>query len=110
MWGTIKDWFAEVFGGDEDVAVEELKTVIKEQDEITSSLGRFDWAVEEILKWEGGYVDHPQDPGGATNMGITRNTLADWRGRPVSKEEVKELSESEAKDIYFKRYWRTGCC
>jgi uncharacterized protein (TIGR02594 family) len=34
-----------------------------------------------VEKWEGGYVDHPSDPGGATNMGITIATLSAWRGR-----------------------------
>ncbi len=37
-----------------------------------------------VLEEEGGYSDMPGDPGGATNMGITRATLADWRGKPVS--------------------------
>ena len=35
----------------------------------------------ELLVHEGGHVDHPKDPGGPTNMGITIATLADWRGR-----------------------------
>jgi lysozyme family protein len=36
---------------------------------------------------KGGYVDHPADPGGATNLGITHTTLAAWWGRPVTKYE-----------------------
>lgn len=58
-----------------------------------------------ILKWEGGYVDHPRDPGGATNLGITRATLARHRGRPVSKQDVRDLTHKEAGAIYLKRYW-----
>ena len=69
----------------------------------------FNLAVSEIFKHEGGYVDHPKDPGGATNMGITRKTLASWRGiKPFSKlpkSEVKSLKKTEAKAIYKKRYW-----
>lgn len=58
------------------------------------------------LPHEGGYVDHPDDPGGATNMGITHRTLAAWRGVPfVSKQAVKSLSLAEATDIYRERYW-----
>lgn len=57
------------------------------------------------LKYEGGYVDHPADPGGATNLGVTRATLAKWRGRPVSKSEVKALSRAEAADIYKRFFW-----
>jgi lysozyme family protein len=57
------------------------------------------------LKFEGGYVDHPADPGGATNLGITIGTLSKWRGRPVSKADVKELTKDEAAQIYRKNYW-----
>ncbi len=62
-------------------------------------------ALELILKHEGGYVDHPLDPGGATHFGITRGTLAQVRGRPVSKAEVMALGRREAGDIYRARYW-----
>jgi lysozyme family protein len=63
--------------------------------------------MEYVLKHEGGYVDHPKDPGGATNMGITLATLRDWRERPVSKANVKALSRSEAMEIYRALYWNT---
>ena len=65
----------------------------------------FDKAVQRILRWEGGYVDHPEDPGGATNRGITQATLSSWRGRPVSKDEVRALTVGETKAIYRARYW-----
>lgn len=62
-------------------------------------------ALKHVLRHEGGYADHPSDPGGATMMGITHLTLADWRGRPVTKEEVRALSLKEASEIYRARYW-----
>ncbi len=40
---------------------------------------RFARCLELVLRQEGGYADHPADPGGATNFGITRKTLARWR-------------------------------
>ncbi len=58
-----------------------------------------------IEKWEGGYVDHPKDPGGATNMGITLDTLSRWRGRKVSKAEVRDLSQHEARQIFKAWYF-----
>jgi lysozyme family protein len=61
--------------------------------------------MDEIYVSEGGYVDHPRDPGGATNMGITHITLADWRGKPVSKADVKGLTKREAGQIYRANYW-----
>lgn len=62
-----------------------------------------------ILASEGGYVDHPSDPGGATNMGITHRTLAAWRKVPsVTKQQVRDLTRQEALAIYEAQYWRTS--
>lgn len=63
-------------------------------------------ALNFTLKYEGGYVNHPNDPGGPTNYGITQNVLAGWRGRPVSSTDVKNMPKSEAADIYRANYWR----
>jgi len=63
-----------------------------------------------IAQYEGGYVDHPADPGGATNFGITRNTLSRWRGRPVSKAELRALTYEEACEIFRKWYWTPLHC
>lgn len=66
---------------------------------------RFDACLAFTLKFEGGYVDHPADPGGATNRGVTRATLAKWRGESVTKAQVKALSRAEAAQIYRRLYW-----
>ncbi len=65
----------------------------------------FDRALALVLDLEGGFVDHPRDPGGATNLGITRATLAKARGRPVSVVDVKALTRAEAGTIYRRLYW-----
>jgi hypothetical protein len=65
----------------------------------------FDRALTLVLQSEGGYADDPRDPGGATNRGITRATLARWRGRPVSKAELRALGRAEAAAIYRALYW-----
>lgn len=64
-------------------------------------------SLELALAHEGGYVDHPKDPGGATNLGITIGTLSAYRGQKVSKAEVKALTKAEASDIYRAQYWLT---
>jgi lysozyme family protein len=66
---------------------------------------RFAACLTEVLKHEGGYADHPADPGGATNMGITHTTLAAWRGKPVTRQDVRALTRDEAAAIYRARYW-----
>lgn len=56
-------------------------------------------------KHEGGYSNHPSDPGGPTNHGITQVTLSAWRKRKVSISEVKALTKAEAEEIYIANYW-----
>lgn len=58
-----------------------------------------------IFGSEGGYVDHPADPGGATNHGVTLATLSDCRGRVCTKADVKALTKEEAAEIYRQKYW-----
>lgn len=70
----------------------------------------FDAALRHVLLFEGGYSDHPHDPGGATNLGITQRVLETHRGRSVSKADVRALSRAEAKEIYRHRYWIAASC
>lgn len=65
----------------------------------------FETIFAETKVHEGGYVDHPTDPGGATNMGITFAVLKAWRGKNITKQDVKNLTEAEAKTIYKAQYW-----
>ena len=58
------------------------------------------------LKWEGGYSNHPQDPGGATQRGIIQKVYDKWRdkwGKP--RQSVKNLTETELQTIYKEDYW-----
>ena len=62
--------------------------------------------IRETIRREGGYVDHPSDPGGATNMGITIYTLKQWRGTEVTKDDVRNLTREEATQIYYQLFWK----
>lgn len=64
-----------------------------------------DTSIEEVLKHEGGYVNHPEDPGGATNQGITKKTYERFLERPVSIEEIQNIPIQHVKEIYEKNYW-----
>jgi lysozyme family protein len=72
-------------------------------------MNSFQTALAHVFVQEGGYVDHPNDPGGATKFGITRATLARFRKvKPVSslpKSAVRRLRKSEATQIYYRYYW-----
>ena len=67
----------------------------------------FEPSFKAMIRHEGGYVDHPADPGGATNLGVTIGTLSAWLGRKAEKSEVKALTVETVKPIYRKNYWNT---
>lgn len=61
---------------------------------------------EWVLTHEGGFVDHPADPGGATNQGITQRTYDGWRrARGEAVRSVRGLLSSERDAIYKTQYW-----
>lgn len=68
----------------------------------------FDFAVSHVLLEEGGLSDHPADPGGRTNFGVTQTTLDAVRSSypelnlPLT---VDRLFSHHAKEIYRRHYW-----
>ena len=60
-----------------------------------------------VLKNEGGYVDNPADPGGATNLGCTKATWEAWVGHPVTKDDIKALTPNDVMPLYKVKYWDT---
>lgn len=72
---------------------------------------RFERALEFVLRWEGRFVNHPADPGGATNRGITQATYDRWRRENnLPARSVRELTEEETHGIYRALYWERGRC
>lgn len=62
----------------------------------------FEKAITFVLKWEGGYVNHPDDPGGETNFGISKRAYPSF--------DIKNLTIEQAKAIYRRDYWeKMGC-
>ena len=62
-----------------------------------SGSSSFDRAFEELLELEGGYVNDPQDPGGETKYGISKQSYPD--------EDIANLTAARAKAIYCRDYW-----
>jgi lysozyme family protein len=65
----------------------------------------FDQCLEMLLRHEGGFSDHPDDPGGITNLGVTLATYEQWVGRAVTIDEMKALTVKDVAPIYKDRYW-----
>lgn len=66
----------------------------------------FNELIEFIFEKEGGYCNYSWDPGGATNMGITQNTLNGYRkNNPNFPSDVKNLTKEQAKEIYYNNYY-----
>lgn len=70
----------------------------------------FDRCLTEVLKHEGGFVNDPQDRGGATNLGVTIHTLGDWLKRPATVAEVRALTPRAVAPIYRRLYWDALRC
>ena len=70
----------------------------------------FEKCLAEVLKHEGGYSDHPEDKGGATNYGVTQKVWEEWVGHPVTKDDMKNLVPSNVMGLYHNRYWDACKC
>lgn len=65
----------------------------------------FNFALTELLKHEGGYVNHPSDPGGRTNLGVTQKVYEQWVGYPVSEKIMRGLTPDHVRALYKVKYW-----
>lgn len=65
----------------------------------------FNNALREVLKSEGGFSNHPSDPGGMTNLGVTAQTWGDWVGHTPSEKEMRELTPEKVAPLYKRRFW-----
>lgn len=58
-----------------------------------------------ILSWEGGFVNDPRDPGGATNKGVTLATFRSIFGKDKTVKNLKEITDSQWMTIFKTRFW-----
>jgi lysozyme family protein len=65
------------------------------------SAENYDKCLGLILHHEGGYVNHPKDPGGETNLGVTKRVYEEWGGT----KEMVDLTVEDVAPIYEKNYW-----
>lgn len=66
--------------------------------------GNFKECLALVLKSEGGWVNNPNDPGGETNLGVTKAVWEEWVGHPVIT--MKNLTADDVAPMYEQKYWR----
>jgi lysozyme family protein len=66
--------------------------------------------LELVLKHEGGFVNHAKDPGGMTNLGVTKKVWEDWIGHEVDEKAMRALTPAIVSPMYEMKYWRTSYC
>lgn len=67
-------------------------------------------AIRRLLMHEGGYTNHPSDPGGPTNFGITIHDYRKYIKADGTADDVRRMTVNEAKDIYKSKYWNSQRC
>lgn len=71
---------------------------------------KFGSALEHVLVHEGGWADHPKDPGGATMKGVTLATFRRHYGAKMTKKALRDISDKQLKKIYKAGYWTKCKC
>ena len=64
----------------------------------------FKECLDLVLKSEGGWVNNPNDPGGETNLGVTKRVWEEYVGHPVTT--MKNLTPADVTPLYEQKYWR----
>lgn len=67
-------------------------------------------SLKKMLVHEGGYANHPQDPGGRTNLGVTQRVWEEWKGSPSDENEMRSLTVEQVTPLYKKRFWDAARC
>jgi lysozyme family protein len=67
-------------------------------------------SLKHVLIYEGGWADHPRDPGGATMKGVTLQVYRNHFGESKSKEDLRNISDQELEKIYKSGYWDKCKC
>lgn len=71
----------------------------------------FDRCLTELLKHEGGFVNHPSDPGGMTNLGVTKKVWEEWvMPKPVTEADLRSLTPALVAPLYKNKYWDACRC
>ena len=118
-YGALRTWLSLAdrhFGGNPIVKklINDIFTILKEHEMLIDA---FEQAYQFMKKWEGGLVDHPADPGGITNYGISIVFLKSFAAKytdfvrglsielPITPDSIRKLTPEQSKLIYRVAFW-----
>ena len=67
-------------------------------------------AFKMMLASEGGFSNHPSDPGGMTNLGVTKRVWEEWVGRESNEKEMRSLTPEMVEPLYKRKFWDACKC
>lgn len=70
----------------------------------------FEYCLLTMLRSEGGYSNHSRDPGGMTNLGVTKAVYDEFNGTDADEEKMRSLTEKDVRPIYHQNYWSKCKC
>jgi lysozyme family protein len=65
----------------------------------------FEKCLALVLKSEGGFVNNPRDPGGMTNLGVTKVTFDRWTNGDADEQQMRALTPDDVEPLYREWYW-----
>lgn len=68
-------------------------------------MAKYEKLIPTILRWEGGFANHPSDPQGATNSGVTISTFRSVYGKDKSVKDLKNMTREQWEYIFKTRFW-----
>ena len=68
-------------------------------------MAKYEKLIPTVLKFEGGFANHPSDPGGATNSGVTLSTFRSVYGKDKTVQELKNMTMEQWEYIFKTRFW-----
>ena len=68
-------------------------------------MAKYEKLIPTVLKFEGGFANHPSDPGGATNSGVTLSTFRSVYGKDKTVQDLKNMTNEQWEYIFKTRFW-----
>lgn len=96
---------------DDDTMIKDQQEKVIQVKQIEDNRKIFKEGLVLVLKYEGGFSNIPEDPGGPTNKGIIQTVYDAYRkSKSLPLQSVEFITDEEVEDIYYQRYWLVAVC